>query len=143
MSLDQLNPKVRKLKIGKRIEEEVEILPLSFTDQRTVLQTIVTLVVETFPKWKTADQTTVITDIKKIIEDNIELIVEMVYDGDKKDFLSKLTNDSLIDLIEIIWEVNYELPLGKGTMTVQKILTSLKKSSSTPSPQSVNGTDTP
>jgi hypothetical protein len=142
-NLLQLNPDVRTLKIGKKDLEEKEILPLSFTDQRKLLQTIVSVIAELVPTWETATQTVVISEMRKVIEDNIELIVGMIYDGDKEEFMSKMTNDQLVDLIDIVWEVNYQFPLDKGTMTIQKIMKSLKKPSSKPSPQSVSPTDTP
>ena len=128
--LNQIVPEVRIINIGKKILEEKEILPLSFTDQRKFLQIIVKFFVELAPKWQgSSSPSEVITDIKKILEDNIELLVEMVYDGDRDDFLAKMTNSQCIDLIDNIWEVNYQFPLEKGTMTFQKIAQTLKMSS--------------
>lgn len=130
MELTQIVPEVRTLKIGKKFLEEKEILPLAFTDQKKILTMVVNIFVELLPKWQAgATPTEVVHDIKKILEDNIEMIVGLVYDGDKDEFLSKMTNTQCIDLIDNIWEVNYQLPLEKGTMTYQKILQTLKMSS--------------
>jgi len=130
MELKQIAPETRILKIGKKVLEDKEILPLSFIDQKKILLMVVNVFVNLLPKWQEgASPTEVVADIKKILEDNIEMIVGLVYDGDKDEFLSKMTNTQCIDLIDNIWEVNYQLPLGKGTMIYQKILQTLKMSS--------------
>lgn len=126
MSLDQLVPEVSTMKIGKKVLEEKEILPLSFIDQKKVLNVISSVISTSVSKWRELPQEEMVEDFKNTIVDNIELFVSLVYEGDKEEFLNKMTNMQMIQLADIIWRVNFESPLEEGKKLFQKIATSLK-----------------
>jgi hypothetical protein len=137
--LDKLNPQIKKVKVGKKTLTQIDILPLSWTDQSVVLDKFFEVFLAGASSFANLKDVDVLIEVKKLITTNIELILQYVVDSEEikpSEIMKVITNSQLLEIIEIIWEVNYADPLEKRGMD---LLTRIQKAfrmniSSPPSP---------
>lgn len=105
-----MGPKPEKVIIGIREFEELKIWPMSMADQLEVGkifdEALMTILEEV------SDHFTLITTVKKIVFDNIHIIIQKATDFDTeakaKKALCKITNDQFVEICEKIYKMNFE-----------------------------------
>ncbi|MFZ3044706.1 MAG: hypothetical protein WA151_02230 [Desulfatirhabdiaceae bacterium] len=105
-----LGPKPEKVTIGIREYEDLEIWPLSMADQLeigSVIDAAIATIIE-----EASDTITLVMSVRKIIENNLHTILQMVSDFDTepkaKKALKKITNDQFVQICEKIYQMNFE-----------------------------------
>lgn len=117
-----LNPQITTLSVGTKSLREVTIYPLSMADQFKMTDALVSA----FSKFSevTSEHTSdaaVVATMVKLIENNLQELLELVLaDGESITF-DELTNDQFSDLVMIIYEVNYEGTIKKFRGLVEKV----------------------
>lgn len=140
-----LNPDIREIVYGKKELSKLTLYPLSVGDQFKVTD-LVTEVIQNVVKGQEQgllNDFTFTTTILKAIEKNISKILSIIADiseEESENIISKLTNTQLTDIIESVWEVDYEPMLKKGKSLLErgKSVFSSRKSSQTSSNATLN-----
>ena len=105
--MSKLLPNTRKLVVGIREMKEVEVYPLSFGQQKKFADKIASALNEFSEK---NEEDLAVTDMAQmiltLIEDNIIILSEMVIEGGIN--VENITNDQVVELATIIYEMNYE-----------------------------------
>jgi len=126
----KLNPQIKTVEIGVRELREIPIYPLSFADQLEMTDLITKTVQEFFarrgemigpepkepqegPESEEADlqkpkNLEVVSFIVGLIRENIEKILKLVADDLGEDPLRDITNAQFLEIVDIIYVVNYE-----------------------------------
>lgn len=111
----KLNPRVQKMEIGKKYLRPVSILPLSAADQTSMVDLAVGVFLQFSEKAnsegvKDEDVPAIIIDL---LEKNISKIIAYVIDEEEgitpDEFYKQVTNEQLIELVEIVWSTNFEV----------------------------------
>ncbi len=105
--MSKLLPNTRKLVVGIREMKEVEVYPLSFGQQKKFADKVASALNEFSEK---NEEDLAVTDMAQmiltLIEDNIVALSEMVIEGGID--VENITNDQVVELATIIYEMNYE-----------------------------------
>lgn len=105
--MSKLLPNTRKLVVGIREMKEVEVYPLSFGQQKKFADKVASALNEFSEK---NEEDLAVTDMAQmiltLIEDNIVALSEMVIEGGID--VDNITNDQVVELATIIYEMNYE-----------------------------------
>jgi hypothetical protein len=105
--MSKLLPNTRKLVVGIREMKEVEVYPLSFGQQKKFADKVASALNEFSEK---NEEDLAVTDMAQmiltLIEDNIVALSEMVIEGGID--VESITNDQVVELATIIYEMNYE-----------------------------------
>jgi len=118
-SMKELNPQIQTIMIGTRTLREITIYPLSLGDQLKLSDLIYT-VVQKFFIVREKEDISFIKDVLSIIEENIDNILKLVVDA-SIDVRSELTNDQIVSIAEIIYDVNYDSTKKKILNLVGKV----------------------
>lgn len=114
-----LNPDIRNIEYGKREIKSLQIYPLSIRDQfklSNLVTTVVTNIVAAQEENQFSDAV-FMKFIMDAIEENIgELLCTMadITKEESEAVLDSMTNPQLVELVEVIWEVNFEPAIKKG-----------------------------
>lgn len=114
-----LNPDIRNIEYGKREIKSLQIFPLSIRDQfklSSMVTSVVTGLVESQEEQQFSDAA-FMRQVMESIEANITEIVCVMADIKKEEadeIIDAMTNTQLLELVEIIWVVNYEPAIKKG-----------------------------
>ncbi|MFW6121408.1 MAG: hypothetical protein ACOC80_10995 [Petrotogales bacterium] len=137
--MDKLNPQIKTVEIGTRGLRKVNVYPLSYGDQRKLIDTIRDKVSDTLRTVSGENSLEIVTDsnsesnegvdlvslVFEALQDNFDYILELVTDGDVT--VNELTNYQVSEVIRIVYEVNFEEP-GKNLPSLfQKGIQSLWK----------------
>jgi len=171
-----INPQISIVTVGIRSTREVTIYPLSLADQGKMARTLSGVfqsVMDALSSMeadvaaaekdegtieKVAKQLAnidIAETIVSIIQENIEAILELVVDPSERIGMDEITNAQFYELIELIYEVNYEGasknflalwkrartmgPKGQGPEKPKKLRKKVSHSRK-PSPESAGGT---
>lgn len=121
----KLNPEIKEIEYGKKEIKKLTLYPLSVGDQFTITD-IINKIFMGFAEVQSKGKMTEVTSIGLVLEaikENIYKIIMLVADvsEDKaKEIISNLTNSQLLDIVEIIWEVNFEPAIKKGRTLFEK-----------------------
>jgi hypothetical protein len=133
---DQLNPDIKEIIYGKRDLKKITIYPLSIGDQFKVTDLITDLVRKLVEAQKQGveNEYALITAAIKVLEENITKILTLITDSSEEeciDLVNNLTNSQLMDIVDIVWTVNFEPAIKKGKSLFEKgkSLFNLKNSS--------------
>lgn len=114
-----LNPDITDFKYGKKEMKNLTLYPLSIGDQFKVTD-MITEVVQNLVKGTREGQLNdfaFMTSVMDALEQNLGKVLSLIADITEEESLEvidHLTNSQLVDIIEIIWAVNYEPALKKG-----------------------------
>jgi hypothetical protein len=117
--LELLNPQIKEAVIGIRKLRKIKIYPLSIADQSKLTNNISSAIFEV-QSVRDEDNIKILSVIKDTISDNIGKIMTFISD-ENEEVLTDITNDQLLDIIEIVFEANYA-SLEKKTKDLLKKL---------------------
>ena len=106
--IKRLNPDIKEVRVGVRRLRTIKVYPLSASDQFE-LSDIITEAIKTFMASEGEMDIAFVSVMVKLVSENIGKILEFVTDEkDRGDnILKDLTNNQVIEIAEIIYEVNY------------------------------------
>jgi len=105
-----LKPKVRKVIIGNRpdVMTEITIYPLSMADQMEFTEVLSEGLKTLFPGDGTSpDDAVFFNHIATFIKDNIDVVLGYLIDEKPEDVLKLLTNEQVMEIAEVVYQVNY------------------------------------
>jgi hypothetical protein len=126
-----LAPDIRTTTIGIRRPKEITVYPVSIASENELLTEFVSLF-SSFTDLSGVSDAELINTIKDSIFENIEQIIAHVTEEEVD--LNEVTNNQLLALGEIIFEVNFEVLLKNGKGFIEKMKTLFL--SMKPSPES-------
>jgi hypothetical protein len=121
----RLNPDIKEVEYGKKELKTLIIYPLSLGDQFKVTDMITKVIQEIADSQKAgqvSDYAVVdvaVTSIKENIGKILSLIADLPKDKIDK-IIYDLTNTQLMELVDIVWSVNFEPALKKGKSLFEK-----------------------
>ena len=128
----KLNPQVRSVDIGKRTLRNIPIFPLSLGDQLDLTDLINQAMNAFFnmsPDETDEGLIKFIAFVLELIKENIERIIEMITE-EKKEILKEITNSQLMEIVEIVYEENFEGPLKKVSSLFPQVKRPIQQPSS-------------
>ena len=130
---NKLNPDIKKLDVGVKTLRTVDILPLSMADQGKMTE-IIAEAMATFLQhdMDSLKDLQVVTVMVKLIKDNIEKMLPLVLDDGVTVTLEELTNNQFSQLVDYIFEVNYEGIIGNFQKLAEKVRKVLPRQKSSP-----------
>lgn len=117
--MSDLNPSIRELIYGKKELKKLTLYPLSVGDQFKLTE-LVTKVVQRLvaaQKENSLNDLAFMASMMESLEENLAMVISLISDvppEEAKEVISRLTNSQLADLIESIWETDYEPMLKKS-----------------------------
>jgi hypothetical protein len=148
MPSTKTNPKIRSMEIGVSSIWAVKVYPLSMADYDPIFEKIVTSIDKmcggNWSRLEDFGTMDTLLLIRQIASDNLEFIAKTILKGDGKQELPKviakeIDTDQFIQLIDILWSVNFEGTLKNGKGLFEKIVKELQ--SMRPSTSSVPTTE--
>lgn len=138
---DELNPDIKKTKIGKVKLYEIELLPLSFYDQTELselIKTVLNKIVLLFDEDKGLTSVDVISLIIDSFTENLDQALALITGKTRRDakaMLKDITNNQLKHILETVWEQNYK-DVSKNVISLFETLgATTARSASERSPQ--------
>jgi hypothetical protein len=122
---DDLNPDIKEITYGKRNLKTITIYPLSIGDQFKVTDLITELIKKLGEAQAMGanNDFALVTAAIKILEDNITKILSLVADASDEeceDIVNNMTNTQLMEVVDIVWSVNFEPAIKKGKSLFEK-----------------------
>lgn len=117
--LELLNPQAKKVKVGKRQLKDVVIYPLALADQFKFTEKVF----EVFLFWSQNSESSTwdfLQKIREIIQNNIGDMLVLVTD-EGKSLLDEITNEQALDIVDLIYQVNYK-SLEKKAVSLLQII---------------------
>lgn len=119
----KLNPQIASLEIGIRNLRTIKIYPLSFGDQLEMTD----LITETIQKFIEArgdklqeDNVEFVQFIIDLLRKNLSKIIRLISD-EEDTLLKEITNVQVVDMVNIIYEMNYEESIKNAQSLFEKI----------------------
>lgn len=119
----KLNPQIASLEIGIRNLRTIKIYPLSFGDQLEMTD----LITETIQKFIEArgdklqeDNVEFVQFIIDLLRKNLSTIIKLISD-EEDTLLKEITNVQVVDMVNIIYEMNYEESIKNVQSLFEKI----------------------
>lgn len=114
-----LNPQVKMVTIGKRYLREVFIYPLSAADQIKI-SNVLSESLQGLIKMAGGSEIEFIDFIRQIIGDNLGTVLSYITD-EGAELAEDITNDQALEIVEIVYTVNYVSLKKKLTVLFQKM----------------------
>jgi len=133
-----LNPDITEISYGKKEIKSLTIYPLSVGDQFKVTN----MVTEVIQRLVAAQKANNLTDIAfatammAALENNLGTVLSLVAsipEDESKEIISELTNKQLLEIVDVIWTVNYEPALKKGQSLLERAKSVFNSGKSSPS----------
>jgi len=105
--LKDLNPQITDAEIGVRNLRNIVIYPLSVGNQLRATD-LITDAVNTFMGTEDQSDIATVTMIVNLIKNNIQTILGFVTDEEVDTLLDDMTNDQMVKIVTVIYEVNFE-----------------------------------
>ena len=102
----RINPQITKVEIGIREMRDIDIYPLSMSDQLK-LTDVLSTAIGAFAVKEDGDDIALVSFIVKLINENLGRILGMVADEDGEKLLEEISNIQAASIAEIIYETNY------------------------------------
>jgi hypothetical protein len=118
LPLQNINPQVRTVEIGKRNLRKVSLYPLAVGDQlkmNNFLAEVFTMFVQMDPS-KPMSAAFIAAILGKISE-NLDVFCQMVFEQDG--ILNEMTNNQAVEVVKVVYEQNYEV-LAKNVQSLFK-----------------------
>lgn len=129
-SMEKINPQISEIEVGIRKMRKIKIYPLSVCDQLQASK-VVTEIISHFVAMKETtgiNDTVVFALFLEKFRDNASDILKLVIDDheDSEALLKDISNVQMIELVKIIYQVNFE-PLLKNVKSLSEKLKEKKE----------------
>gem|GEM_PF-1940091 len=118
--LEMLNPQIKEILVGTKTLKKVKIYPLSTADQLELTGNISSSILNIIVL-KEESNFKIVSLIKDIVTDNIGKILTYVTD-EGEPLMKEISNEQLLYLVEIIYDMNYGSLEKKTTEILKKIM---------------------
>ena len=115
-----LNPRIRKIEVGIDELKEYTLYPLSMADEFRISDIISKAATE-FNSQETSTDVATVQLVIAVIKENIGTILKMITKEDNRPDLAELDNVQFSELVDIIFEVNFENSIKNFQGLVTKI----------------------
>ena len=129
--MNELNPLHKSTTIGLREVKEIIIYPLSVGEQLKLTDIITDFLRKYFGtedgtegkgKAESMEDIALINELVEVIRDNVGKIIVLVTDAeDANEILDDMTNDQLMDFVNIVYDMNFESARKKLKNLIQKV----------------------
>lgn len=106
-----LNPQIETIKIGTRQLRNIHIYPLSMADQMS-MSDLVTKMVQSFTLHKDKTDIEFVKSLCEEVKGKLDVLLKYITDIDEDQapgsLLSEITNEQAIDLVKLVYHMNYE-----------------------------------
>jgi hypothetical protein len=131
MSSDQkaIIPEIKKVTVGIRSPRTVTVYPLSMHDQIELVNDLASTIEALSKEFDLNDlkNEEALLFIQKIITDNLSKVLEYICDDEERPSMKELTNNQFCEIVNIVYEVNYEGMIKNLKDLSQKVMTQFKK----------------
>ena len=116
---NKINPDIKEVDYGKKELKKLVLYPLSIGDQFTVTDLITNIAQELIAaqkEGKTTDYAFMVA-VMAVLKANISKVLSLIADIKEEEaviMINDLTNSQLVDIVDIVWSVNFEPALKKG-----------------------------
>ena len=123
-----LNPQIREISVGTKELRKVTIYPLSMADQFKLTDAIV----DAFRQFSVIDpkklnDAAIVATMVTMIEENLQDLFALLLAKEEQISFDELTNIQFTEIVEIVYEVNYETSIKKLQDLIGKIKTIMPK----------------
>ena len=123
-----LNPQIREISVGTKELRKITLYPLSMADQFKLTDAIV----DAFRQFsvidpKTLNDAEIIATMVAMIEENLQDLFKLLLAEDEQISFEELTNIQFTEIVEIVYEVNYETSIKKFQDLIGKIKMAMPK----------------
>jgi len=109
MSDQRLNPQIKTIDVGVRHLRSVKVYPLSVSDQFSLTEKLAGSINEIVgTDLRGMSEVDAVKNIQAIINTNLGIILGYVCDEEDSPRMEELTNQQLSEIVNVIFEVNYE-----------------------------------
>ena len=117
-----LNPQIREISVGTKELKKVTIYPLSMADQFKLTDAVV----DAFRQFSVIDPTqlndaAIVATMVTMIEENLQDLFKLLLAEDEQISFDELTNIQFTEIVEIVYEINYETSIKKFQDLISKI----------------------
>ena len=128
MSEKSLNPDIKEIQVGIRELRNVYIYPLSISDQLKLTKQVKSVIEDISTNWDFNNMTNeqALDFLNEVITENLSKILEFVTEEQERPSFEELTNNQFVQIVNIVFEVNYE-GLIKNFQNLFKKFKGLKK----------------
>ena len=116
----KMNPQISTVEVGIKVLREVLIYPLSVADQFKLTNIITGVIQEVASLEEEANEVVIINLVVDAIKINLEKILVFVLDEKETISFEELTNAQLMEIVDIIFEANYENQIKNLKRLVEK-----------------------
>lgn len=123
-----LNPQIREISVGTKELRKITIYPLSMADQFKLTDAIVDAARQ-FSVIDPAElnDSVIVATVIGMVEENLQDLLGLLLDEEESVQFTELTNDQFTELVEIVYEVNYETSIKKFQDLIAKVKSTLPK----------------
>ena len=123
--MSNINPDIKEIIYGKKELKTLSIYPLSVGDQFTLTDIITEVAIQLIDAKNKGTQNdySFMASVLEIIQEKIGKVLSLVADVSEEEaanIIKNLTNNQLMEIIDIVWTVNYEESLKKGQSLLEK-----------------------
>ena len=109
-----LNPQIREISVGTKELRKVKIYPLSMADQFKMTDAIVAAAQQfSVIDPKNLNDATIVATMITMIEENLQDLFKLLLAEEEDITFDELTNVQFSDIVEIVYEINYETSIKK------------------------------
>ena len=127
--MQELNPLHKSTTIGLREVKEIIIYPLSVGEQLKLTDIITDFLRKYFgaedgtvAKAESMEDIALINELVEVIRENIGKVIVLTTDAEDADeILDNMTNDQLMDFVDIVYDMNFESARKKLQNLIQKV----------------------
>ncbi len=118
--MNNLNPDIKKMMVGTREMVEITIFPLSLKEEDELIKTLSGAIAEfSTMSGETEENDQMVILLSKLVQNNLDKIYVLVTDNVIP--FTSLTNNQLVELATIVYEVNLEQLLKNGKSLIEKM----------------------
>lgn len=126
---ESIKPEIREITVGIKEPRTITIYPLSMQDQFDLIDTLQGTINEIAQSYNFDDlkNEEALAFLQTVITKNLSMVLEYVTTDKERPTFSELTNNQFFEIVNIVFEVNYEGVIKNSKDLFQKITKMLKK----------------
>lgn len=125
----KLNPEIRDIEVGVKEIRSIKVYPLSANDQFELSNRLINAINDLGNMSDFSTNEEALNFFQRLITENLQVILEYAVEEQERPNFDELTNNQIYEIVEAIFEVNYEgfiknfrnlFSRGAGLLTVEK-----------------------